>query len=245
MVSVMEGAMWMRRALGALALLAVVASGCGVLGEAASGVLVTRRIQVPAGIERVEIGDAFRSTVRVGTAAPSGEITIDDNLLDRLRVEVDGDTISIDLDGRVRDATLRANIGLIRLRRIGVSRASQVRVEGPVTDDLTIDASGASEVEVGSVELDELFLDVSGASQVSIEGTAGHLRADVSGASRIALFGVEADEAEVDVSGASEAELTVLERLEARASGASSVRYRGDPDRVISDESGASSVEPA
>jgi hypothetical protein len=245
MESVMEGAMWMRRALGALALLAVVASGCGVLGEAGSGVLVTRRIQVPAGIERVEIGDAFRSTVRVGTAAPSGEITIDDNLLDRLRVEVDGDTISIDLDGRVRDATLRANIGLIVLRRIGVSRASQVRVEGPVTDDLTIDASGASEVEVGSVELDELFLDVSGASQVSIEGTAGHLRADVSGASRIALFGVEADEAEVDVSGASEAELTVLERLEARASGASSVRYRGDPDRVISDESGASSVEPA
>lgn len=235
----------MRRPLVALALLAVVASGCGVLGEAGSGVLVTRRIQVPAGIERVEIGDAFRSTILVGTAAPSGEITMDDNLLDRLRVEVDGDTISIDLDGRVRDATLRANIGLIRLRRLAVSRASQVRVEGLVTDDLTIEASGASEVEVGSVELDELFLNVSGASQVSIEGTAGHLRTDVSGASRIALFGVEADEAEADVSGASEAELTVLDRLEARASGASSVRYRGDPDRVISDESGASSVEPA
>ncbi len=235
----------MRRPLVALALLAVIASGCGVLGEAGSGVLVTRRIQVPAGIERVEIGDAFRSTILVGTAAPSGEITMDDNLLDRLRVEVDGDTISIDLDGRVRDATLRANIGLIRLRRLAVSRASQVRVKGLVTDDLTIEASGASEVEVGSVELDELFLNVSGASQVSIEGTAGHLRTDVSGASRIALFGVEADEAEADVSGASEAELTVLDRLEARASGASSVRYRGDPDRVISDESGASSVEPA
>lgn len=235
----------MRRSLVALALLAVVASGCGVLGEAGSGVLVTRRIQVPAGIERVEIGDAFRSTILVGTAASSGEITMDDNLLDRLRVEVDGDTISIDLDGRVRDATLRANMGLIRLRRLAVSRASQVRVEGLVTDDLTIEASGASEVEVGSVELDELFLNVSGASQVSIEGTAGHLRTDVSGASRIALFGVEADEAEADVSGASEAELTVLDRLEARASGASSVRYRGDPDRVISDESGASSVEPA
>ena len=98
-----------------------------------------------------------------------------------------------------------------------------------MTDDLTINASGASEIEIGSVELDELFLDASGASQVSIEGTAGHLRADASGASNIALFGVEADEAEVDVSGASEAELTVLGRLEARASGASSVRYRGDP----------------
>jgi len=241
----MKGAMEMRRALVALALLAVVASGCDALGEEGSGVLVTRRIQVPAGIERVEIGDAFQSTIRVGTAAPSGEITIDDNLLDRLRVEADGDTIRIDLDGRVRDATLRADIGLVGLRSLDVSGASQIRVEGQVTDDLTIDASGASEIEVGSVELDELFLDVSGATQVSIEGTAGHLRADVSGASRIALFGVETDEAEVDVSGASDAELTVLGRLEARASGASSVWYRGEPDRVISDESGASSVEPA
>ena len=235
----------MRRAVAVFSLVGVVAGGCGVLGEEGSGVLVTRRIQVPAGIERVEIGDAFRSTVRLGTAAPSGEITIDDNLLDRLRVEVDGDTIRIDLDGQVRDATLRADIGLLRLRRIGASGASQVRVEGQVTDDLTVDASGASEIEIGSVELDELVLDVSGASQVSIEGTAGHLRADVSGSSRIALFGVEADEAEVDVSGESVAELTVLDRIEGRASGASSVRYRGEPDRVISDESGASSVEPA
>jgi hypothetical protein len=234
-----------RRAAAVLGLLGLVTGGCGVLGEEGSGVLVTRRIQVPSGIERVEIGDAFRSTIRIGPTVPSGEITIDDNLLDRLRVEVDGDTITIDLEGRVRDATLRADIGLVGLRLLGVSGASHVRVEGQVADDLTVEASGASEIEIGSVDLDELFLNVSGASQVSIEGAAGHLRAEVSGASRIALFAVKAEEAEVDVSGASDAELTVLDRLEARASGASSVRYRGDPDRVISDESGASSVEPA
>jgi hypothetical protein len=229
-----------------LGLLAVVASGCGLLGEEGSGVLVTRTIQVPAQIERVEVGDTFRATVRAGAVTPTGEITIDDNLVDRLRVEVDGDTLRLDIDGRVRDATLRAEIGLVHLRRIGVSGASQVRVEGKVTDDLTIEASGASEVTLDSGELDELVLDVSGASRVSAgAGTVGHLRADVSGASHVALFGVEADEAKVDVSGASGLEVTILDRLEARASGASSVRYRGDPDRVISDESGASSVQPA
>jgi hypothetical protein len=229
----------------AVGLLAVLASGCGLVGEEGSGVLVTRRIQVPAGIERLEIGDAFRATIRVGTAAPSGRITMDDNLLDRLHVEVDGDTLAIDIEGSVRSATLRADIGVIRLRQVDVSGATSAAVDGPVTDDLRVGASGASEVEIGSVELDELFLDVSGASRVSIDGTVGDIRADVSGASNIALFGLEADEAHVDVSGASEAELTVSDRLEAEASGASSVRYRGEPDRVISDESGASSVEPA
>jgi Putative auto-transporter adhesin, head GIN domain len=235
----------MRRAVALLGLLTVVASGCGLLGEEGSGVLVTRRLQIPAEIERVEIGDAFRMTIRVGRTAPSGEVKIDDNLLDRLRVEVDGDTIGIDLDGRVRDATLRATIDLIRLRRLDVSGATRARVEGQVTDDLTIGASGASEVEIGSVDLDELVLSASGASEVSIDGPAQHVRAEVSGASRVALFGVEGDEVEVDVSGASEAEVTARERLEARASGASSVRYRGEPDRVITDASGSSSVEPA
>ena len=57
-------------AVAVIALLGVVAGGCGLLGEAGSGVLVTRRIQVPAGIERVEIGDAFRSTIRVGRRVP-------------------------------------------------------------------------------------------------------------------------------------------------------------------------------
>jgi hypothetical protein len=233
-----------RTGVALLGLLAVAASSCGLLGEEGSGVLVTRRIEVPAEIERVEIGDAFRATIRVGSAAPSGDVTIDDNLLDRLRVEVDGDTLAIDLDGSVRGATLRAEIGVIRLRQIGVSGATSARVEGQVTDDLTVEASGASEVEIGTVELDELFLDVSGASQVAIDGSAGQVRADVSGASGVSLYGVEADEVAVDVSGASDAEVTVSDRLEAQASGASSVRYRGEPDRVISDESGASSVEP-
>jgi putative autotransporter adhesin-like protein len=235
----------MNRTVVLLAVVTVVAGGCGLLGEEGSGTLVTRRFEVASEVDRVEIGDAFRATVRVGAATPSAKVTIDDNLLDRLRLEVDGHTLTIDLDGRVRDATLRADVSVVGLRRLGASGASKVRLDGTVTDDLTIEASGASEVEVGSIELDELVLDVSGASQVSAVGSTGHLRADISGASRIALFDVEADEAQLDVSGASDADVTVLDRLEAEASGASSVRYRGEPDRVISDESGASSVEPA
>jgi Putative auto-transporter adhesin, head GIN domain len=232
--------------LASVGLVALVLGSCAVFGEEGSGVLVTRRIRVPAGIERVEIADAFRTTIHVGRSASSGEVTIDDNLVDRLRVDVDGDTLSIDLDGQVRDATLRADIDVLHLRELGLSGASRARVDGPLSDDLTVEASGASEVDVGSVELDELVVGASGASNVSIEeGSAEYVRAEASGASRLALIGLEGEEVQVEVSGASEAEVTALDRLEATASGASTVRYRGDPDRVLSDESGASSVEPA
>ena len=81
---------------------ASVLGGCALLGEEGSGVIVTRQLRITDDVDRVEIGDAFRTAIRVEAATPSGTVRIDDNLIDRLRVSIDGDTLSIDLDGRVR-----------------------------------------------------------------------------------------------------------------------------------------------
>jgi putative autotransporter adhesin-like protein len=205
-------------------------------------VIVTRQLRITEDVVRVEIGDAFRTAIRVGASTPSGSVRIDDNLVDHLRVEVDGDTLSIDLDGRVRNATLHADIALDRLDRVNASGASQIRIEGVLTEDLEVDASGASSIEIPFAELDELVVGLSGASRATLEGSASTIDADVSGASRLSSFDLTTEEASVEVSGASTAELTVEDELEATVSGASSVRYEGDPDHVISDVSGASSV---
>lgn len=244
----------LRRAL-AVVLLAVVLlvvgslSSCDVvLGEQGSGVIVTRRLDLPAEVQRIELGDAFRATITVGTMEPSAKVAIDDNLLDRLDIAIDGDTVAIDVKGRVRDATLRVAIGVTRLRELRLAGASRASIEEGVglADDVTVEGSGASEVRLGSVDLDEFDISLSGASKLSgATGGANQITADVSGASILALLGVEADEAQVGVSGASRAEVTVRDRLEATASGASTVVYQGDPDHVIRDESGASSIEPA
>lgn len=226
-------------------LVALLTGGCGLLGEAGSGVLVTRQIRVPAEVTRIHVGDAFDAVIRTGRPSPSAAVTIDDNLVDRLRIDLDGDRLSIDLDGQVRDATLRLEIELVGLRELELSGASRATIEGTLTDDVTFGASGASRIDVGAVELDELVAEVSGASEVRIEGTTQHVRAEVSGASTLALAGLETEEAELDVSGASSVEITVLDLLEVEAAGASSVRYDGDPDRVVSDVSGSSSVAPA
>jgi len=237
---------WRRAATIALttALIAIPPS-CAFLGEEGSGAVVSRRVPVTADVDRIEVDDAFSATIRVGAAASSGSVRIDDNLVDRLRIDVDGDTLSIELDGRVRNATLELHLSLDRLERLWASGASRVRVDGVVDDDLGIDASGASSIDIPAAELDELVVGLSGASRATLGGSASTLDAEVSGASRLASFDLATDEARVAVSGAGEVELTVEDELEATASGASSVRYEGDPDRVISDVSGSSSVSAA
>ena len=219
-------------------------AGCELIGEEGSGVLVTRSVDVGAGVRAVEVGDSFVATISVGAATPSASVTIDDNLVDHLVIEVDDEVLRVELSGRVRDATLGLEVALPALLVLEASGGSRVQVEGGLDGEIEIGASGASIVHVDAVELDEFRLDVSGASRVETGGTAASIEADVSGASELDLAGVEAEVVVVDVSGASTVDVTVEDQLEANASGASTVRYRGDPD-VRVDASGSSSVERA
>jgi hypothetical protein len=234
----------MRR--GTVFLIAVCASStaCGFLGEEGSGVIVTRSIDVGAEIRAVEVGDSFLATISVGRATPSASVTIDDNLVDHLAIEVEDEVLRVELSGRVRDATLGLDVALLALTSLEASGASRVQVEGGLDGEVEIGASGASTVHVDAVELEAFRLDVSGASRVETGGTAVSIEADVSGASELHLAGVEAEVVAVDVSGASTVDITVTEQLEANASGASTVRYRGDPD-VRVESTGSSSVERA
>jgi hypothetical protein len=66
---------------------------------------------------------------------------------------------------------------------------------------------------------------------------------DVSGASTLNTFDLTSQTVEVEASGASTARVNALKSLRATASGASSVRYRGNPATLSNDASGASSVK--
>ena len=234
----------MRLAIRVAVAVSLLSSGCSLLGEEGSGVLVTRTFEVAREITHVEIEDSFVAEVSVGTA-PSAAITIDDNLVSMLRVTQDGDTLVLDLDGRVRDATLQANIVVSGLAAVAASGASQVSVRGTMSADVVLVASGSSVIEGAVLDAETLEIDLSGASRIEASGAATRIQAQASGASELLLADVETDEASVEASGASSVEVWVNDELDARASGASSIAYRGDPPRVIVDSSGSSSVERA
>lgn len=222
----------------------VVAASCA-FGEEGSGTLVTRRIEVPATVRALEVGDAFETTVNIASGAPDASFTIDDNLVDHVVTEIDDDVLQVELSGRVRGATLRLHVSMPDLDRLQVSGAVRVEVNGTIREEVEIEASGATNVVLDAVELDRFEVVVSGASSLDAAGSAEEIDAEVSGASEADLAAVEAQTVTVNVSGASHVEVDVREELEANASGASEVRYRGDPDRVRIDASGSSSVERA
>lgn len=194
--------------------------------------------------DKVIISHAFEAEI---TAADTYqvEVTVDDNLVEHLRVEQEGDTVTIGFAPNlvVTNTTQEVRITLPRLVDLEASGASRVDVSGfKTSDDVRVNVSGASTAR-GDMETGDLNADVSGASTLSLEGSGKNLRVNASGASTADLNDFAVNDASVEASGASRANVNVSGTLDANASGASSIRYSGDPTLGNIDESGASSVK--
>jgi hypothetical protein len=129
-------------------------------------------------------------------------------------------------------------------------------------NDFDSDMSGASDLKLGlnavtaefegsgstSMNLNlrvsqKVDFDLSGASEIKIQGTAKKVSYELSGASEVSAFNFSSETVEVDASGASELKLSVDKSLVAKVSGASSLKYKGNPKLVEYHSSGAGSIK--
>jgi hypothetical protein len=113
------------------------------------------------------------------------------------------------------------------LDKISCSGASSLKGEGEIKlGNLDMAVSGASAVKLSLVATN-VTLDVAGASEVSLTGSAEKMKLKNKGASETDADGFKTKTADIDCAGASHASLNVSEKLNAIASGASSIEYNG------------------
>jgi hypothetical protein len=224
----------------------LVVTGCGALEPVnvfqGSGRPVPRTFAF-AGFDSLEIGSAFRAEI---TAADDYlvEVTVDDNLVEDLQVAQQGKTVKIGLKPNTiaNNAEMRVRITLPVLVSLDAGGATRAELSGFQSDQRTrLKAAGASKVH-GDMETGDLTVDVSGGSTLTLSGSGQNLRATASGASTADLRDFAVNDANVEASGASRMEINVAENLVAKASGASTIHYAGNPTLDRIDESGASTV---
>jgi hypothetical protein len=203
----------------------LVLAGCSVwmpvTNIVGSGRPVTQTFDF-TGFDSLEISDAFQVEL---TASDSYlvEVTVDDNLVDQLQVEQQGATVKIGLKPFTlgSSADLRARIAMPSLAGLSASGASEVR---------------------GEAASSNLNLNLSGASTAALTGSGDALRCTASGASTADLSEFAVVDADVTASGASRVAINATGTLNAKASGASSVRYAGNPALGRIDTSGAGTI---
>lgn len=166
---------------------------------------------------------------------------------DRIKTVVEDGVLKISFDNEkfrfMGNMKLRAYIGFRELKRIVASGASDVIATSTIKGtELSIDMSGASDFKA-SLDVDVFSAKLSGASDATVSGRAGTVTIDANGASDVKGYELIADYANIDTSGASDVKITVNKELNAKASGASDVYYKGEAVIRNQQVSGASSVK--
>ncbi len=195
----------------------------GIGGVTGSGTPVTETPSI-TGFTSVSAAMGFRVEITEASTY-SVRVTVDDNVVDKLRVTKTGDTLSIALDPGIYTFTsLRAVV-------------SMPDIEG-------LELSGGSRGSIsGFVGLASLDLELSGGSHVDVEGSASDLTVDASGGSILDLSGFPVNDAEITFSGGSSGTISLDGTLDADVSGGSRLWYIGSPTLGNIDTSGGATVQ--
>ncbi len=142
-----------------------------------------------------------------------------------------------------KNRKLTVYLGFNQISAIAATGASNVIVVGAIRqDELKIDLSGASNM-VATLDLLSFTISLSGASEAKLDGNVRQLTVNSSGASDVNAYGLEAEICSASASGASDLKLKVYQELNAVASGASHIYYKGDAPKVNIKNSGVSKIE--
>ncbi len=137
---------------------------------------------------------------------------------------------------------LKVYVSFKQLEKLVASGACDVQVAGTIQmPSLKLDLNGASSFK-GTIKVDDLSMELSGASDVKMQGFAAAVYIQSSGASDVKGYELVADVCTAKASGASDINITVNKELNATASGASDIYYKGQAIVKKMNSSGASSI---
>ncbi len=195
--------------------------------------------------DEVEVDGALDVYISQGDMKPV-KIEGDENLIQYIEIVEEGDRIKL----RTRDNVnlnftedVKIYITAPEYRSLDVGGASKITGQTAIDNNqnLSLKLSGASEVTI-DVDAPEIQSDLSGSSTLNVKGETKEFNLETSGASKARCFNLLSENTFAHVSGASNAEVYASVNLDAKVSGAGSVKHKGNAKSIKQEVSGAGSM---
>lgn len=111
-----------------------------------------------------------------------------------------------------------------------------------VSDQFSVDMDGASKASL-VVKVKRIRIDMDGASNLDIKGSTVLATIEADGAAKLRAVGMSAESVTVEADGAASVHVNATQTLNAKADGASGIRYSGEPRNKNINIQGVSSVK--
>ncbi len=197
----------------------------------------------------IEVSGAMTVYLTQGNSQAVAVSAVDEKNRDRIKTEVKNGILKIYVESSFlksfnwSDKKMKAYITCSQLNGLNISGASVINIPDKISsNELSIDLSGARSIK-GTIEIKNLKIELSGASSANIKGTADNAKISASGASSFNCYDLVIDNCKVQSSGASSVKVTAEKELVSKATGASSIHYKGDPVMKGFESSGSSSIK--
>ena len=177
------------------------------------------------------------------TGSESITVEADENLHEYILTEIRDGVLHVYSDANIREAEMkRVYVTMKDIRSLKTSSAGDLIGESPVTaDELELSASSAGDIKL-ELKAETVNIDISSSGDMTLSGEADMMEASLSSAGDLNAYGLSVREADVSVSSAGDADITVTEKLKARASSAGDINYRGDPKYIDAHSSSAGGI---
>lgn len=207
-----------------------------------SGKEATDKRQVTA-FTRLEIAGSFNVTL-VQDSSNSVTINADDNILGIIKTDISGDKLKISTDNKniCSSKEIAITIGVRNLKSIAASGAVEITSNGRLNvGDLDLDLSGATKINL-DVAASNVETNGSGVSDITLKGQASSHAIEMSGNGNVHAFDFVVGNYSIETSGQSNYEINALSQLNIHSTGASDIKYKGNPTKVNKSKTGALSL---
>ena len=199
--------------------------------------------QLPT-FSRINVGQAIKVYIKKGDKE-SCTIKTEGIEIREVLTNVNGKSLSIRLDQNIKLENIEVQVHLTytEIQGLSVGSAASVYSETTIkTDKMEIDVSGAANAQL-DVDVDELQIKVSNSGDLEITGNTRFQDIKVSGAGSLRAYKLNCEEVVAIVSNAGDAKIRASKRIDAKASNAGDIRYKGKPDKTNLNAKTAGSIK--
>jgi plastocyanin len=185
---------------------------------------------------KIDIDRAGHAVITVGDTE-SLTITAPQQYLDRIRAEVDDETLEIDFEGREgisldRRDEIRYDITVRSLDGIELDGAASAEADGLTGESLEIDLEGAASLIFANISYSTLEIELEDATSATLSGSVDRQSIEMRGAASYDALELDSATAEVRLNQAASAQIRVSESITGEVDGAASLDYIGEATTV-------------
>lgn len=211
-------------------------NGNGVLKSEERAITGFKGVSVVGGMDVVLLPGATHSV----------RVEADENLLQHIITELDGDVLVVEPQKNMNlnaDAGMKVYITAPIFNKVEVSGSGNVVSQGRIKADkkMETEISGSGDMRL-ELDAPEVQMEITGSGTINLSGNTRRFTSEINGSGDLRAFDLLSEDTEVEISGSGDAQVFASKQLGIRINGSGNVDYKGNPPAINQNVSGSGSV---